>query len=138
MTYNRLKMAVAPEWKREMLNDTNVLNYVIFTQYRVIIEDKKKQLIECSTKEVYWHYVSKIAERPTSENTWEEKVGLGFTNEQWDNTYTYPYKLTKNTRILEFQFKITHRILACKEKLCKWKIKDSEICDRFVMQYRDR
>ena len=70
MTCNGLKMAIAPEWKSEMRNDTNIHNYVIFTQYRVIIEEKKKQLIECYTKEVYWHYVSKLAERPTSEKTW--------------------------------------------------------------------
>jgi hypothetical protein len=26
MTYNGLKMAIAPEWKREMRKDTNILN----------------------------------------------------------------------------------------------------------------
>jgi hypothetical protein len=103
---------------------------MIFTEYRAIVNGEKKQLVECNTKDIYWHYVNKIAEKPTSEDTWEEKVGLNLTNEEWSNTYTYPYKLTKNTRILEFQFKITHRTLACKEKLFKWKIKDNEICDR--------
>jgi hypothetical protein len=53
MTYNGLKTAIAKEWKKEMQKDTNILNYVIFTQYNVIMEGKKKQLIECSTKDLY-------------------------------------------------------------------------------------
>ena len=68
--------------------------------------------------------------RPTSENKWEEEAGLNFNEEEWETIYVNPYKLTKNTRIIQFHYKITHRILACKEKLYTWKIKDNNICDR--------
>ena len=57
-------------------------------------------------------------------------MGLGFNEEDWGYIYVNPYKLTKNTRILQFHYRVTHRILACKEKLFKWKIKESIICDR--------
>jgi hypothetical protein len=56
--------------------------------------------------------ISQIAQRPTSENKWEEHVQLGFMEDNWMSTYTTPYKATSDTKIIAFQLKVTHRLLA--------------------------
>ena len=79
---------------------------------------------------MYWFYVDQKAKRPTSESTWEDEVGLNFSEEDWQFAYMLSYGLTRNTRIQQLHYKITLGILACKEKLCTWKITDDKICDR--------
>ena len=44
--------------------------------------------------------------------------------EEWQIIYTRAYKLTKDTKIIAFNFKITHRILACGYQLEKWQINE--------------
>jgi hypothetical protein len=39
------------------------------------------------------------------------------------------YKLTRNTKMISFNFKITHRTLAVGEKLKTWKIQESDLCE---------
>ena len=45
------------------------------------------------------------------------------------STYTTPYKATSDTKIIAFQLKVTHRLLACKYNLYKWKIENNAICN---------
>ncbi len=42
--------------------------------------------------------------------------------------YKMPYLMTKDTKIISFQFKITHRILACGKQLYIWKIDKTKNC----------
>jgi hypothetical protein len=130
MSYNSIISAIPQDWKRIINHDTNILNYRSLERYSVTINETRKKVIEYNTKDLYWHYINVSAKRPTSENTWEEVVGLGFTEEEWTKTYLHAYSLTKNTRILAFHFKLSHRILACNEKLYKWKITDTDKCNR--------
>jgi hypothetical protein len=133
MTYNSVISAIPKTWKKAIIEDPNILNYVTFEDYKVTINETRKKIIEFSTKDLYWHNIKKKSERPTSEKTWEDTVGLNFEEEDWAKVYLHAYGLTRNTRILAFHFKLSHRILACKEKLYKWKIKDSDICDRCLV-----
>jgi hypothetical protein len=129
MLYNSIISAIPQEWKRLMKADTNVNNYFVFTDYHITIQGIEKKLIETDTKEAYWHLMKKVTSRATSEVKWEEDAGIMYDEEQWEQVYTYPYNLTKDVRILSFQYKITHRILACKRNLMTWKITNDNLCD---------
>jgi hypothetical protein len=133
MTYNSVISAIPIRWKKIISEDPNILNYRSLENYSATINDTRKKIIEYNTKDLYWHYINNSAKRPTSENTWEDKVGLGFTEEDWARTYLYAYKLTKNTRILAFHFKLSHRTLACNEKLFLWKITETDKCKRCLI-----
>jgi hypothetical protein len=121
--------SIPQKWKSLMKEDSNVNNYYVFADYRVILDGKEKKLIEITTKEVYNHLLKKLVKRATSENKWEDEVGLNYDEEQWEHVYTYPYGLTRDVKILSFQYKITHRILACKKNLKIWNIALENLCD---------
>jgi hypothetical protein len=129
MIYNSMISSIPQEWKRLMKADVNVNNYFVFADYTILIQGTVKKLIETDTKEVYWHLVKKVTNRATSEAKWEEDTGIGYDEEKWEQVYTYPYTLTRDVKILSFQYKVSHRILACKRNLMTWKITNSNICD---------
>jgi hypothetical protein len=129
LTYNSITSAIPQKWKSLMKEDTNVNNYFVFADHRVILNGEDKKLIEISTKDVYNHLIKKIVKRATSENKWEEETGINYDEDQWERVYTLPYGLTRDVRILSFQYKTTHRILACKKNLKIWNITTDNICD---------
>jgi hypothetical protein len=47
----------------------------------------EKKVVEITTKELYWFFISTFAERPTSETTWENEVGLGYDTDDWSCVY---------------------------------------------------
>jgi hypothetical protein len=129
MTFNSMTSAIPQKWKSLLKEDANVNNYFVFADYRVIVDGENRKLIEISTKEVYSHLMKKKFKRATSENKWEEETGINYDTEQWEHVYLLPYQITRDVKILSFQYKITHRILACKKNLKIWKIKTDNICD---------
>jgi hypothetical protein len=129
MRYNSVIWAIPRDWKNLIKNDMNATNYHVFADYNVIIQEKEKKLIEITSKEAYWHLLNKIEHRATSEEKWENETCLKFDKDQWEETYMLPYKLTRNVKIISFQYKIVHRTLACKRNLKTWKIKTNNICD---------
>jgi peroxiredoxin family protein len=64
----------------------------------------------------------------------------------WTIIYTNDQHVTSDTYVLNLQYKITHRILACNKTLHTWKIKQSKDCDNckevdtiehFLVQWND-
>jgi hypothetical protein len=102
---------------------------VIFKDYYIQINEKRKKLVEVTTKDAYWHFTEEIAERPTSETKWQEETGLNFDKEDWAAIYTNIYSVTNQAKLISFHYKITHRTLACKKNLLKWKIKEDAMCE---------
>ena len=129
MLYNSVISAIPRTWKNLIGQDSNVLNYYVFEDHKISLDIAEKKVVEISTKELYWSLISTIAERPTSENTWEVEVGLGYDLDKWAWVYNTPYLLTKDTKLIMFQYKVSHRILACKYKLRVWKIETDDICN---------
>jgi exonuclease III len=130
MDYNSLMSAIPKSWKKKIRDNPNVNDYPIFLDATVLINKTVKKLIELTSIEVYKHLITLKAQRPTSEERWESHVGLGFTEEDWADIYQLPYVICRDTKVLAFQMKITHRILACKHNLSKWKIEINGICNR--------
>ena len=92
------------------------LNYHVFNQCMVTCGKARVNYEEMNTKRLYWHLVSAISERPTSENKWAEKLDFIITEDMWQSIYTNHQSIS-DTILLNFQFKITHRLLACNYNL---------------------
>ena len=88
---------------------------------QIIIENNNRRITELNTREIYWHLLSKIAERPTSEAKWQEKTDLDLDYEEWATIYTVNNDVTRDTNMDNLQFKITHIMLACGYNLRIWK-----------------
>jgi hypothetical protein len=104
-------------------------NYLVFRDANITIDKRKRRLPEVDTKEIYWHILKFIAERPTSEKKWHEKTYLDLNDEEWATIYTLNNDVTRDNSMLNLQFKITHRIMACGYNLNVWKIKSSNVCE---------
>jgi hypothetical protein len=129
LEYESLMHSLPKTWKQQIENDTGSKNMIMYKECKIKINSIFKKLPEISTKDIYWELITQIAERPTSEATWQKHTELNLTKEEWKIIYTMPYSITRDTKLINFNFKITHRILAVGEKLKKWKIKDSDRCN---------
>jgi hypothetical protein len=52
MTFNGLLAAIPRKWKKMLDKDANIKNYYVFIDYKVMIDDTQKKLIETSTKDL--------------------------------------------------------------------------------------
>jgi hypothetical protein len=130
MEYEALMHSIPKRWKDKIKKDNTSNNIYCFLECAIKLNKVNKQICEINTKEIYWNLIDKIAQRPTSENTWHKNTELDLNEEEWKTIYLAAYKLTRDTKILSFNFKITHRTLATGEKLHTWKIKESNKCER--------
>jgi hypothetical protein len=73
---------------------------------KIVIDKTLRWISYTSTKEIYWHLLDQIANRPASEAKWREKTDLENRSDKF---------LTRDTSVqnLPVQFQITHRLLAC-------------------------
>jgi hypothetical protein len=109
LEYESLIHAMPKAWKMELKKHKGLnLNYYVFTQCTITCDKKRVSHNEINTKILYWHLVSTINERPTSENKWKEKLEFIITKEMWQSIYTN-HNCIADTTLSNFQFKITHR-----------------------------
>ena len=64
-------------------------------------------------------------------STWKKKLKENkMLNLMWNLIYTNDKHVTKDTSLSNFQFKVTHRILARNYNLKIWKIKETNVCNQ--------
>jgi hypothetical protein len=130
LEYNSLKSAIPPKWKKIMKgNHTEITDSILEHDCKLTYNKMTKQLTDVTTKDVYKMLLTHTSQRPTSEKKWMETELLQIDNDDWPNIYESAFKLTTDTKLQAFQFKITHRILACKANLYTWKIEANDICN---------
>jgi hypothetical protein len=129
MAHNSLITSIPRKWKNLIKTDNNVLNYYVFLNCKIMVNEVSRNIEEVATRDLYLEYVNKVALRPTSEKTWQDKIGLNFDENRWAQIYRNPYQITKNSALIAFHFKVTHRIMACTKKLHTWKISKKSTCD---------
>jgi hypothetical protein len=128
LEYESLIHAIPKKWKETIINDNRSVHFKCFIDFTFKINNINKKLVDIKTKEIYWELINKIKERPTSEESWKSKSELDLKTEEWKVIYKMAYRLTKDTKLINFNFKITHRILAVGQQLHKWKINKDDKC----------
>jgi hypothetical protein len=130
LQYESLTSAIPSKWKRIIKENKGLAVFDLNdTTCYIKIGKCYKSLKEISTKEIYWHLVETISKRPTSENKWNEKLPFIIDNDMWTIIYMNHKHVTTDTYVLNLQYKITHRIMACNKNLHTWKLKNNSICD---------
>ena len=66
--------------------------------------------------------------RTVHETKWEVCLGLTFPRETWSLLYILPKRVTINSTLISFQFKISHRLLITNKTLKLWNIKLNDDC----------
>ena len=65
-------------------------------------------------------------EEPTGKVRWNQIFNI--CDAEWEQIFSLPFRLTKNTKLQWFQFRINHKILSTNSFLQKIKLKDTNIC----------
>ena len=109
--YYGLVAAIPTEWKN-ILNQNN-------SHLNPPLEDLP------STRVAYSTLLTNNVSPPTSEN---RILNYGFSKESIHKVYTLPFLITKDSKLIAFQYKIIHHILPTKSSLFRAGITDSDIC----------
>ncbi len=82
------------------------------------------------TNVIYNHFIKSKCRTPTCIVKWTE-VYPEFNNaseDLWPNIFILPFRITRETRLQTFQFKIIHRLITCQKKLHEMKIVENNLC----------
>lgn len=110
--YICLKHAIPKRWKT-MLKRTHIIN-INPKEETVFIKINKcvKPVALFKSKQVYWFLNTQHIEQPSCFTKWFDKYLIDFSPIQWKQIFMLSKSLTNNTKIIEFQFKIIHRVYA--------------------------
>ena len=61
-----------------------------------------------------------------TQNKWTQELGIQIDN--WWYIWSSPFRATRNTKLQNFQFKLSHRITATNSFLFKCGLKETELC----------
>ena len=90
---------------------------------------KKNRLLtveKLDSKELYSILISTKLNKPTSQAYFEKLFTL--SEQDWKNIYILPRRVTTDTHLRNFQFKILNNILYLNKKLFTFGISDSALC----------
>ena len=88
--------------------------------------DSKDVVFPTSSRVLYWDRVKKIEIIPTSKCKYEELFPT--TDLPWQEIYLLPRSVTVDTKTIEFQYKLLHRIVFTTKALCKMGFVSSSMC----------
>lgn len=80
------------------------------------------------SKQIYWLLNNQNITTPTCRQSWFEKHFVDFDDKTWKKIYTLAKYLTRDTKLVEFQFKIIHRVYATDSYVAKFDETVNEIC----------
>ena len=104
--YYGLITSIPTEWKKLLRNQNNCSQSVISTL--VPLHDPP------STRTAYSFLLDKAISSPTSEI---RILNHGFTKENIHKVYTFPFSIAKDSKLIAFQYNITHHILPTNSSL---------------------
>ena len=74
-------------------------------------------------------FISKISEEPRRvKDKWAFEIDLTIDLNRWKEVFKLPYKITYDTKLQSFQYKVLHRILPTNSLLMKCNITATELC----------
>ena len=100
--------------------------FVLKDHIKLRLKDQEVSIDEAASKEIYGEILSKYETTPTAQAKYTEQysnVGL-----EWKEIYNLPFKVLKDTKSREFQYKILHRYLTTNAFLHKIGLIASPLC----------
>jgi len=129
--YNSIISAIPQNWKsilkKEAYKNTDSQEIESNEPY-IRIGRTLKTLSKITSKEIYNTKLEKKTKLPTAIETWVNIYPF-LEKQDWNTIFKISFKVSIEPYLQSFQYKIINRILNCKDRLHKWKLKDSNICD---------
>ena len=130
LQYNSIIHSIPKAWKKQIKQNKHIAGTQIPDNPSIKILQIYYDIEEVTTKQIYTHIIENKCKSPTSEKRWTELYeDMNLGSEYWELIYETPSLLTKNSKVLNTQYKIINRIIAVGCNLKKWKITNSYECN---------
>ena len=77
---------------------------------------------------VYWRLVERVRWTQICIERWSKALDTEWELSEWENFFTLPFKICRDTTLRAFQWKIVHGILITNVHLKQYGILDSDVC----------
>ena len=124
--------AIPEEWRRLLETNENAAPlhdcYVDLDSFSLHLGGEKLDVEKILSKLLYEAFSSKISSNPTSMKKYNEMFNTRTFELDWERIFSLPFKITLNTRLREFQYKVLHIICYTNIMLFKFGLADSPLC----------
>ena len=127
--YMCLRDAIPHEWRNTLTTNTHLQLIPDLEMVHITLgENNLKPVLFTKSKHIYWLLYNQNITTPTCKQSWFEKHFVAFNDKTWKNIYTLAKYLTQDTKLVEFQFKIIHRVYATDSYVAKFDETVNETC----------
>lgn len=127
MLYNSVISAIPQSWKKLL---KNVPLHVEALQHEemphISLNGRMYSIQLIYNKVVYWSFIRHKFTPPISIGTWQTK--FSFEAEEWRNIFQIPYRVSFDSQIQSFQYKILLRIFPCNTYVSKFSNDTTKYC----------
>ncbi len=120
MEYNSLIHCIPKQWMNVLRSRTNIKQKVCYDKelIYVLINGRKRNVMDLYCKDIYWIFIKKIAELPAAEEKWSKYINTDYI--VWQDHYCIPYNVCQETALQSFQYKVFQRFYPCNYTLSVW------------------
>ena len=127
--YMCLKDSIPREWRNMLAQNYRVgINPVEETVFLALTNSIPKPVTLIKSKQIYWILNTNVITTPNCKHSWFDKYLVDYTENQWRKIFTLARNLTHDTKLIEFQFKIIHRVYATDSYVSNFDNSVSKIC----------
>ena len=131
LNYMSLIECIPQTWKKALCSQ-NFKHSAIsnLEDPHIKINTQYKNITQTKTRELYIKLVKNVETEPTCIKSWNQRLDMNLTTDDWTRIFTLPSRTLFDTRIIELKYKILHRCYATNSIISKWDDTKSGICEK--------
>lgn len=118
--YAGILAAIPHDWKNVIKKATHDLIVINIT--------RGAKIEQCTSKYMYLDLVSLVRKAPTCINSWNKQYLISLNDVDWKKIFMLPWNTISNHKIIEFQYKIIHKVFASNSHVNRFDKSVSEKC----------
>ena len=118
--------SIPKKWKETVLCDNGNAKNLVFYNHHLSRNCQIYCLSKLNCKELYNLIINTKPQKPTAQTYFENEFNE--TNFEWKKIYLLPRKVTTDTKLRNFQYKILNNILFLNKLLFRFKVVDTSVC----------
>ena len=112
--------------------------YLSFTQFpwewreqlKVKTEKTTQNKLSCKSKKIYQTFKCLYVKQPSCIQAWNIQYDIQFDENEWKKLFVLPWKLTKDHKLIEFQYKMLHKVFASQSYVSRFDRNVPELCTK--------
>lgn len=126
-TFYQIVHSLPKKWKQILINYTDNIDNLVFYDHHILSKNQIYCLSKLRSNTLYEILICNNALKPSSQLYFEQLLP-NIASEDWKKIYLLPRKVTLDTNLRIFQYKILHNVLYLNKMLYKFKKIDSPLC----------